>query len=895
MADQSLQEKQRRRQKAVKEPICAARVIKTQLYGTGWSGKLSNEDKNMATSLLDDAGAMYMLQINRDRQVEPLSLHNALFWEHRQMSYPQIVSTPALIWEQQQDFNDQKITTGIVYAIPFFSTNKPMWKTTYKTIEMQTSPTSSTVEIHEFFANIRDREFTIWPVFLDGGFWVTVIMRVETMDTPEVQPGTPTNFYFDRRVTNLAIVDPVDEGHEERLALIFKRLKFLLRQGCVLLSKDSLTPTLACDPVDYEWETGYVSYAVSREFIRRLKVLTHRRGQTDVRGERQSDAEEYLLWSPFEESHRINSYRESLMSACSNYVIELSGYRIRSALEVPSSAANHSAARLRPYQVEGSEDAADEKISMGEKSRHFKLAMDVPEGYSRESPIEDIQPESVMEKPTEPDDELDVDEADVTDESDTNESDDESIVLRNVLQSGKQYPQPGSSSDPDATEALEPHDPVEEQPRTTTDESVSKGVVTAPTPLKSPVRDAWSQESPSGRSSPYSEIHVGLKGTAEGKRLIGVASAAHTLSEEIRASKQSSTENIGLETAMSNGSDVPATQMAVDDNESLEPSGTAQNAPVLQGIVYSTSLSVHEPSEQEHQAITRSGDERRPEDTTESVRFQYPPISDAILNLEDAPQDSESRQLQEQVAKASAPPVRHHKVSEVEIPETQEQAIGTVASLVEQKEPEVETPETPAAEPVPTPEIEEPGTTEDAEIDQAIPDSDTEVPDAIPTTPVPAETNISWPGDGGPAARDADAGDGEQSQFIEETQKETDSLFGKGVDSPVVGSEIYIPEDDAVNDMVVDSAADTTANTKQTAEEIGNVVEDTDAQGTPGSEPKPVPSGPETTPAPGVVPGESTVAPALSATVPQSALGKRERSEDGGDDEDAPSPKRQRE
>ncbi|RYP48287.1 hypothetical protein DL768_005797 [Monosporascus sp. mg162] len=157
MADRSLQEKQRRRQKAVKEPICAARVIKTQLYGTGWGGKLSNEDKNMATSLLDDAGAMYMLQINRDRQVEPLSLHNALFWEHRQMSYPQIVSTPALIWEQQQDFNDQKITTGIVYAIPFFSTSKPTWKTTYNKIEMHTSPTSSTLEIHEFFANIRDR------------------------------------------------------------------------------------------------------------------------------------------------------------------------------------------------------------------------------------------------------------------------------------------------------------------------------------------------------------------------------------------------------------------------------------------------------------------------------------------------------------------------------------------------------------------------------------------------------------------------------------------------------------------------------------------------------------------------------------------------------------------
>ncbi|RYP84212.1 hypothetical protein DL769_001235 [Monosporascus sp. CRB-8-3] len=841
MADQSLQEKQRRRQKAVKEPICAARVIKTQLYGTGWSGKLSNEDKNMATRLLDDAGAMYMLQINRDRQVEPLSLHNALFWEHRQMSHPQIVSTPALIWEQQQNFNDQKITTGIVYAIPFFSTNKPTWKTTYKTIEMQTSPTSSAVEIHEFFANIRDREFTIWPVFLDGGFWVTVIMRVERMDTPEVQPGTPTNFYFDRRVTNLAVVDPIHEGHEERLALIFKRLKFLLRQGCVLLSEDSLTHTLACDPVDYEWETGYVSYAVSREFIRRLKVLTHRRGQTDVPDERHSDAEGYLLWSPFEESHRINSYRESLMSACSNYVIELSGYRIRSALEVPSSAANHNAAGLRPYQAEGCEDAADEKISMGEKSRHFKLKMDLPEGYSRESSTEDTQPESVMEKPTEPDNGPDVDEADATDESGTEESDDESIVLRNVPQHGKQYPRPGSS-----------HDPVEEQPRTSIDESVPQGVITAPTPLKSPVQDASSQRSRSGCSSPHSETHVGLKGTAEEERLISVASAADTLSEEIRASKQPSTENIGSGTATSNNSDVPPTQLAVDD-------------------------------------------ERRPEDTTESVRFQYPPISDAILNLEDVPQDSESKQAQEQVTEVPASPVQHQEVSEVEIPETQGQAIGAPASPVEYEEPEVEVPETPAAELVPTPEIEEPDTTEDAEIGQAIPDSDTEASDTIPTTPVPAETNIGPAGDGGPAARDTDAGNGEQSQFIEETQEETDGLFGECVDSPVVGSEIYIPEDDADNAMVVGGAVRTTGDTMRTAEGIGDFVEDAGAQGVPDAEPKPVSPAPEATSAPAVVPRESTVIPGLSATVPQSTLGKRERSEDDIEDEDAPSPKRQKE
>ncbi|RYO90888.1 hypothetical protein DL764_008368 [Monosporascus ibericus] len=867
MADQSLQEKQRRRQKAVKEPICAARVIKTQLYGTGWSGKLSNEDKNMATSLLEDAGAMYMLKINRDRQ-----------------------SRPRLSWEQQQDFNDQKITTGIIYAIPFFSTYKPTWKTTYKTIEMQTSPTSSTVKIHEFFANVRDREFTIWPVFLDGGFWITVIMRVEMMDTPEVQPGAPTNFYFDRRVTNLVIVDPIHEGHEERLALIFSRLKFLLRQGCVLLSENSLTPTLACDPVDYEWETGYVSYAVSREFIGRLKVLTHRRGQIDVPYEHNSDGDGYLLWSPFEESHRINSYRESLMSACSNYVIELSGYRIRNALEIPSSAANHNAAGLRPYEVEGSEDAADEKISMGEKSRRFRLKMDVPEGYSRESSIEDTQPESAMEKPIEPDDEMDVDEEDVTGESDTNESDDESIILRNVLQPGKQYPQPGSSSDAEATEALEPHDPVEEQPRTVTDESVPQGVVTAPTPLKSPVKDTWSQGSPSGHSSHHSEIHVGLKGIAEEERLISVASAAHTLSEEIRASNQPLTENIGLDTATSNDSDVPPAQLAVDDNESLEPSGTAQNVPVPQGIVYSTSLSFHGPSEQEYQAKIQSGDERQPEDMTKSVRFQYILISDAILDLEDAPQDSGSKQAQEQVTKAVSSPMQHREVSEVEIPETQRQAIG--ASLVEHEEPEVKIPGTPAAEPVPTPEIEEQGTTEDVEIEQAILDSDTEVPDAIPATPVPAEINISPARDGRPAARDEDVSDGEQTQLIEETQKETDSLFGGDVDCPVIGSEIYIPEDDADNSMVVDSAVDITADTKQTAGEIENVVEDTGAQGVLDSEPKPVQSGPETTPAPGVMSRESTVTPGLSATVPQSALGKRERSEDGGDDEVAPSPKR---
>lgn len=401
MADKSIQEKQRRRQKAIKDPVCASRVIKNPLYGTGWSGKLSPEEKNLATSLLDDAAAMYSLQIQRDREVEPLSLHNAIFWEHHQLSDQRIVSTPALIWEQQQQLNDLRITTGVIHDVPFFSTNKSAWKESLQQVLKQPSSSSASVEIHHVFSNIRDREFTVWPVLVEG-FWITIIMRVVEMDIPVVQHGVSSNYYFDRKVNKLAIVDPVYEDREARWELIFGRLKNLLRQGCIYLSGDALVQTLTVDQVEEEWESGYMSYAISREFLRRLKILIHRRQRQEF-GEPDSNPEKQLLWTAFEETPSIDGYREAMMSACSNYVIEASGYRIRSALEVPSVAAGHVAKGLRPHNAGISSEVLDEKINIGDQTRRFSLKIDLPEEEDDHEDENDVPERNILEEESEDD------------------------------------------------------------------------------------------------------------------------------------------------------------------------------------------------------------------------------------------------------------------------------------------------------------------------------------------------------------------------------------------------------------------------------------------------------------------------------------------------------------
>ena len=680
MADESLQQKQRRRQKAVKDPVAASRVIKNSLYGTGWSGKLSVEEKQMATGFLDDAAAMCSLQINRDRDVSPPSLHNAIFWEHHQLSDQTIVSTPALTWEQHQVFNDQKIVTGIIYSVPFFSTDKETWKDAVQQVSKQGEGRSTTVEIHDLFRNIRDREFTIWPVLVDG-FWVTIIMRVEPMETPEFQPGNSTNYYYDRKVSTLAVLDPVYEGREDRHTLVCRRLRHLLSHGAIQFTADSIISTLTCDQVAWQWETGYMSYAVSREFLRRLKVLIHRR-EREASGEPGSASERALLWAPIEESPRIDGYRESLVGACSNYVIESSGYRIRSALEVPSSAAGHSPEKLRP----DNDDApiADEKIDIGDQTRRFKLKMDLPEDFIRESSVEvsqDTQPSVDQASAL---DDTDVDKED--EDGNGSSSDSDSSIDEDVApaQEVSQEPHPsspvedvGEPEDPKTSEepASEENPTIENQPEATESDPRNEGTGSKP-------------------SSPSNETRAEPEGSAEEKRLKEVATAAQDLSQVLEGWKRVEEEDI---------SDAPPSPLEINtapppasawsSNWSFHDTA-ADNSGSEAKRVRSKTLSPSKPSHQEGSTH---------EDTVTDVNTDET-IGDAPKALEGPEPDrrTEGEGIREEEGEAPQSPVLEQD-SAIEVPATQTEEVETRDGPTENEgripESNPEIPETPIAAP----------------------------------------------------------------------------------------------------------------------------------------------------------------------------------------------------
>ncbi|KAI0551841.1 hypothetical protein F4679DRAFT_126011 [Xylaria curta] len=315
------------------QPTAAARLISSPYIKFGWHQPLSGQIKETVQELRTKADSMYMLQISRDRPIESLSLRNGLFWERRKLHDPSIVSTPALD------------------HIDLFPACDVAFQDTLQKIGKQKSDNGD-IGLHYLFEPLRSREFLVLPIQIDGA-WVTIITKMR----PKVHLGT------DLEVTDLAIVDPVPNG--PRKELISRRLVSILTEGCIRLSSmatvrnikvPSLTPCRS-------HLSGLVAYAVSREFLRRLKVLQYRRSYAGGPIE-----DENFLWADFEEGYNFGAYRQDLMSACAHQTIEASDYQVRMALEVPSSDANYQPSLLRP-QNEG-EAYRDEKWEIFQSPTH---------------------------------------------------------------------------------------------------------------------------------------------------------------------------------------------------------------------------------------------------------------------------------------------------------------------------------------------------------------------------------------------------------------------------------------------------------------------------------------------------------------------------------------------
>ncbi|KAI0886334.1 uncharacterized protein GGS22DRAFT_187573 [Annulohypoxylon maeteangense] len=295
------------------QPTCAARIVRNNFLKYGWGATLSKETNDMVARIKEDAGGMYQMQISRDRPISSKSLRPALFWEHRHLADQKTLSTPQIDDDLECDL---------------FSVDEDPFEKALDAIRKSVPDNFQGVQMHPMFGPMRNRPYTIWPIRMDG-VWVTVILQIETRRVDI--PTSIDDVYLDRIVSNFVVIDPVLKGRDCRLEILEDRLPRILLEGCIELLFYERTESFLKTDIEEKWATGLVSYAMSREFIRRLRVLLYRKGSTS------SD----FLWDEFEEDLDFDVYRQLLMAACANQTIEKSGHNVRLAIEVPSAKSEH--------------------------------------------------------------------------------------------------------------------------------------------------------------------------------------------------------------------------------------------------------------------------------------------------------------------------------------------------------------------------------------------------------------------------------------------------------------------------------------------------------------------------------------------------------------------------
>ncbi|KAI1343559.1 hypothetical protein F5Y15DRAFT_427941 [Xylariaceae sp. FL0016] len=346
------------------KPIAAGRLIASPYAEYGWHTSLKEESREVVKSVKKEANAMLCLQIERDRPVDWWSMRYGVFWEHRHLADPEIVSTPAA---------DHLDLWGVG--------DEGAFRETLARMRRQFS-VDGFVTFHYLFETIRQREFLLWPVEIQG-IWVTIFLRMQAkQDVTPKRPedcGDPRNF-TDREVTDLVIVDSVEAGCLERRKHIVRKLQLILLEACIEFRADLKWYPTRIMKTESPWESGFIAYAMSREFIRRLKIVHFRRTQFDHDDLR-------ILWTNFEEHLNVDEYRESLMSACAHLCIQNSGYEVRMALEVPSAQSRFYPKMLdrskAPSVTSPPKSVADERWeALQEPKPTHTCSLEIPEDFS---------------------------------------------------------------------------------------------------------------------------------------------------------------------------------------------------------------------------------------------------------------------------------------------------------------------------------------------------------------------------------------------------------------------------------------------------------------------------------------------------------------------------------
>ncbi|KAI1803965.1 hypothetical protein F4811DRAFT_307295 [Daldinia bambusicola] len=329
----------------------AGRLVANPDFKSGWGAVLTPDINEVVRSVRKEAGATYRLQAARDEPISAASMYTALFWEARNFRNSLTVFTPAITDE-----------------LKLFAREDEVYGTARAVIRKKASENISDTKFHPLLKSIRDSKFTLWPVRLPlENIWVTIILQLGGI--PEDSQESP--LCYDRDVVACAIVDPYPSAREVRRNFVKERLSEILEEGCIRFNDSAVMGSFTTEDVRETWATGHVAYAVCREFIRRLNVLKY---QEDCG----HSVSTFLLWTPFEQHHDVDSYRESIMAACAHRTIQNSNYLIRMALEVPSKKSNHEPGRLDPHV----EDLKDAWFTKPKTKTPRKAELEVPEQES---------------------------------------------------------------------------------------------------------------------------------------------------------------------------------------------------------------------------------------------------------------------------------------------------------------------------------------------------------------------------------------------------------------------------------------------------------------------------------------------------------------------------------
>ncbi|KAI1472627.1 uncharacterized protein F4812DRAFT_19715 [Daldinia caldariorum] len=329
----------------------AGRLVADPDFKSGWGAVLTPEINEVVRSVRKEAGATYRLQTARDEPITVASMYTALFWEARNFRNSSTVFIPAITEE-----------------FKLFAEEDEVFDASRAVIRKKASENIRDTEFHPLLKSIRDSKFTLWPVRLPlEDIWVTIALQLGGIsEGSKGSQGSP--LHYDREVVACAIIDPYPSARDDRRNFVKKRLAEILGEGCIRFNDGVVMGTFTTEDISKLWETGHVAYAICREFIRRLNVLKY---QEDC-GHSVSTS---LLWSPFEQHHDVDSYRESIMAACAHRTIQNSNYLVRMALEVPSKKSNHEPGRLDPHV----EDLKDSWFTKPKTKTPRKAEVEVPE------------------------------------------------------------------------------------------------------------------------------------------------------------------------------------------------------------------------------------------------------------------------------------------------------------------------------------------------------------------------------------------------------------------------------------------------------------------------------------------------------------------------------------